>query len=129
MEWIGGITLVDKVDELCRQRDTQALGLLADEWLGVILKLRQANVAHGDLAGVNVMVRKNGKLVLVDYDGVFIPEFKGLPQVVLGQQGYQHPDMTHRPFNEHTDGFSALVIYLSLLALQAQPELWDKYVQ
>ncbi len=129
MEWIDGVTLLEKVDELCRKRDTQAIGLLADEWLGVIHKLRQAHVAHGDLAGVNIMVRKNGKPVLVDYDGVYIPEFAGLPPVVQGQQGYQHPDMASRPFNEQMDGFSALVIYVSLLALKTQPELWDKYVQ
>jgi serine/threonine protein kinase len=129
MEWIDGVTLLEKVDELCMNRDTHALGQLAERWLDLVNKLYQAHMAHGDLAGVNVMVRKNGQLVLVDYDGVYIPEFAGFPQVVLGQQGYQHPDMTHRPFNEHTDGFSALVIYLSLLALQAQPELWDKYVQ
>ncbi len=129
MEWIDGVTLLDKVDELCRQRDTLTLGQLADQWLGVIYKLRQAHMAHGDLAAVNVMVRKNGKLVLVDYDGVFIPEFTGLPQVVLGQQGYQHPDMVNRLFNEQMDGFSALVVYVSLLALKTQPELWDRYLQ
>lgn len=127
MEWIDGMTLLDKVDELCGQHDTQALERLAVEWLGVIHKLRQAQMAHGDLAAVNVMVRKNGKLALVDYDGVYIPEFKGLPQVVLGQQGYQHPDMFNRQFDEHMDGFSGLVIYVSLLALKEQPQLWDRY--
>ena len=129
MEWIDGVTLLDKVDELCSQRDNLALERLADKWLGVIHKLRHAQMAHGDLAAVNVMVRKNGKLALIDYDGVYIPEFKGLPQVVLGQQGYQHPDMFNRQFDERMDGFSALVIYLSLLALKEQPELWGRYVR
>lgn len=129
MEWVDGVTLLDKVDELCQRRDTQAMEMLADEWLSVIHKLRQAHVAHGDLAGVNAMVRKDGKVALVDYDGVYIPEFAGLPPIVQGQQGYQHPDMGSRPFNEQMDAFSALVIYVSLLALKTQPELWDKYVQ
>ena len=128
MEWIDGVTLLTKVDELCKQRDRQTLGQLAQQWLTVLEKMRAAHMAHGDLAGVNIMVRKNGQLALIDYDGVYIPEFAGLPQVVLGQRGYQHPDMLHRPFGEQMDDFSAMVIYLSLLALHVQPELWDKYV-
>ncbi len=129
MEWIDGVTLLEKVDELCRRRDTQTLGQLAEQWLVVLNTMRQARMAHGDLAGLNVMVRKTGQIVLIDYDGVYIPEFANLPQVVLGQQGYQHPDMPNRPFTQEMDNFSALVIYLSLLALRSQPGLWDKYVQ
>lgn len=129
MEWIDGVTLLDKIDELCRRRDKQTLEKLAGQWLAILEKMRQVHMAHGDLAGVNVMVHRNDQLVLIDYDGVYIPEFAGLPQVVLGQQGYQHPDMMNRPFNEQMDDFSALVIYVSLLALQMQPELWDKYVK
>jgi len=128
MEWIDGVTLLVKVDELCKRRDCQALGQLAQQWLAALEQMRAAHMAHGDLAGVNVMVRTNGQLALIDYDGVYIPEFAGLPQVVLGQQGYQHPDMLHRPFSEQMDDFSAMVIYLSLLALHERPERWDKYV-
>lgn len=128
MEWIDGVTLLDKVNELCKQRDRQALGQLAQQWLTVLEKMRAAHMAHGDLAALNVMVRKNGQLALIDYDGVYIPEFAGLPQVVIGQHGYQHGDMYHRPFNEQMDDFSAVVIYLSLLALSERPERWDKYV-
>src|SRR5438132_952520 len=73
------------------------------------------------------MVRTDGRLVLVDYDGVYIPDFAGLLPAVAGQPDYQHPQMNQRPFNERTDAFSALVIYTALLALQAQPLLWDKY--
>jgi serine/threonine protein kinase len=129
MEWIEGSTLLDEVDELCKRFDTQTLAGLTEQWLEILQKMRQARMAHGDLAALNVMVRRNGRLVLIDYDGVYIPEFASLPQVVLGQQGYQHPDMINRPFNEYMDDFSALVIYLSLLALSIQPGLWEKYVK
>lgn len=129
MEWIEGTTLLDKVDELCKQRDGQTLGALAAQWLELLGKMRSARMAHGDLAALNIMVRTDGRLVLVDYDGVYVPEFASMPQAVLGQQGYQHPDMANRPFNEHMDDFSALVIYLSLLALQLQPELWTKHAR
>jgi hypothetical protein len=127
MEWIEGVTLVDRVDELSRQRDRVGLEDLVNQWLAILRTLHAADISHGDLAGVNVMVRPSGRLVLVDYDGVYIPDFAGLPQIVLGQTDYQHPQMNLRPFNERTDDFSAQVIYTALLALQVQPELWDKY--
>lgn len=129
MEWVEGITLVDRIDELCRKRNTAGLADLAEQWIHIMMTMQQAHMSHGDLAGVNVMVRNNGRLVLIDYDGVYIPEFATLPQIVLGQKAYQHPDMLHRPFNEYTDAFSGMVIYLSLLALQVQPALWGKYVK
>src|SRR5579872_2727293 len=65
MEWIDGVTLLNKVDELCKQRDRQTLGQLAQQWLTVLEKMRAAHMAHGDLAGVNIMVRKNGQLALI----------------------------------------------------------------
>src|SRR2546430_8652761 len=129
MDWIDGVTLVEKVDELCKKRDRATLKNLGEQWLNILKTLQQAHIAHGDLAGVNVMVRTNGRLVLVDYDGVYIPDFAGLPQVLLGQVDFQHPQMDHRQFNEHMDDFSALVIYTTLLALEVRPELWDKYVK
>ncbi len=127
MEWVEGATLVEHIDELCKKRDRAGLADVVKQWLAIVSTLRRASISHGDLAGVNVMVRPDGRLVLVDYDGVYIPDFAGLPQVVLGQVDYQHPQMHQRPFNERTDDFSALVIYTALLALQIRPELWDAF--
>lgn len=129
MEWIEGMTLVEGVDELCRKRDQAGLADVIDQWIAILRTLRQARISHGDLAGVNVMIRPNGRLVLVDYDGVYIPDFANRPQILLGQADYQHPQMHLRPFNEQTDNFSALVIYTALVALHAKPELWNKYMR
>jgi serine/threonine protein kinase len=127
MDWIDGVTLVDKVNELCKKRNRPALKALAEEWLSILRIMQQAHIAHGDLSGVNIMVDAGNKLVLIDYDGVYIPEFAGLPQTVIGQEDFQHPQMAQRQFNEHMDAFSALVIYCSLLAVTSKPELWDTY--
>ena len=129
MDWIDGMTLLEKVDELCKAGDRATLKDLREQWLVMLKLMRSARIAHGDLAAVNVMVRTNGQMVLVDYDGVYIPDFAGLPPVVLGQIDYQHPQMNQRPFNEHMDEFSALVMYTALLALEVQPALWNKYVK
>lgn len=129
MEWIEGATLFEYVEKLAKQRDQAKLGEVANKWFGVVQKLRQADMAHGDLAGVNVMVRSDGRLVLIDYDGVYIREFQGKEQLLYGTRGFQHPQMTRRSFNEWMDEFSSLVIFTALLALQAQPTLWNTYVK
>ena len=129
MDWVEGTTLLERVDELCKQRAHAALKDLTEQWLGIVTKMRQAGIAHGDLAGLNVMVRASGQLVLIDYDGVYIPEFAGLSQVLIGQVDYQHPQMAQRQFNEYMDDFSALVIYTALLVLSVRPDLWIKYVK
>lgn len=127
MDWVEGVTLTERVDMLCRKRDSAALQQLGQQWLALLAALRQGHIAHGDLAGPNVMVKPGGEFVLIDYDGVYISEFAGFRQVLLGQADYQHPQKSQRTFNEHIDDFSALVIYTALLALAVQPELWDKY--
>jgi predicted SnoaL-like aldol condensation-catalyzing enzyme len=129
MEWVEGMTLVNYIDELCAKRDQVGLDDALNQWQMIIATLRAANISHGDLAGVNILVKPDGRLVLVDYDGVYIPEFAGLPQIVLGQADFQHPQMNQRPFNEHTDDFSAMVIYTALAALKIQPDLWGKYTR
>ncbi len=129
MDWIDGITLVDKIHELCRKRHRAALKDLAEQWISILRVMERAHIAHGDLAGVNVMVGADDKLVLIDYDGVYIPEFANLSQVLLGQDDFQHPQMAQRKFNEHMDAFSALVIYTALIALASKPELWNTYTK
>ncbi|QBD80786.1 hypothetical protein EPA93_34395 [Ktedonosporobacter rubrisoli] len=129
MDWIEGDTLSDKIDALCRQRDKAGLKTLSQQWLALITCLHKAGVAHGDLAGQNVMVRHDGRLVLIDYDGVYIPAFAQLNSIVLGQPDYQHPQSAQRKFNEHMDAFSALVIYVVLLALSLAPDLWNAYTR
>ncbi len=129
MDWVDGVTLVDKIHELCRKRNRAALKALAEQWLNILRTMQNARIAHGDLAGVNVMVRVDGKMILIDYDGVYIPEFVGRTQLLLGQEDFQHPQMGQRTFQENMDAFSALVIYTALIALSVKPELWDAYAK
>lgn len=129
MDWIEGTTLSDKVDQLCHVGDRAALKTLSDQWLVMIQSLQAARIAHGDLAGQNVMVRTNGQLVLIDYDGVYIPAFAQLDPILVGQPDFQHPQSSQRKFNEHMDAFSALLIYTALFALAIQPTLWDTYTR
>ena len=128
MEWVEGETLIDKVNDLCRQGDRNALDQLGRRWIELLNILRAARMAHGDLSGDNVMIRPDGKLALVDYDGIYIPAFNGQQAYTIGQPDYQHPDMAKRPFNEWMDEFSWLAIHAALQALRVKPELWKELV-
>ncbi len=128
MEWIEGTTLVDHVESLCKRGDSLGLGKMLQQWVEIMKAMRAAKIAHCDLAGGNIMVRKSDKrLVLIDYDGVYIPDFNGRPGLVQGQPDYQHPLVHQRRFNEEADAFSAMVIYTALLALHLRPGLWNTY--
>ncbi|GCE18588.1 protein kinase family protein [Dictyobacter kobayashii] len=133
MEWVDGLTLLETVDACCRHQDIPRLQRLVQQWLELLALMRHCGMAHGDLAAVNVMCREDGRLALVDYDGVYIPEFgptaANLKRVLLGQPDYQHPQMADRPFNATMDDFSALVIYTALLALSLRPGLWETYAK
>ena len=127
MEWIQGETLDRYISN--RLSDLQSLTKLADDWLNLNRELRQACIAHGDLQHGNVLVDQDANLRLVDYDGMFVPSLSlEPPQETRGNRNYQHPGrISNGHYALEMDTFSAIVIYLSILALHDEPSLWDKY--
>ena len=73
MEWVGGETLGEHVRRLCSGQDMRKLGNLCDRFVEMALWLMDQPWAHGDLKHDNIIVRPDGSLVLVDYDGCYIP--------------------------------------------------------
>ena len=126
MDWVEGVTLIDWVDRLCQKQDINGLSDLVDRWVLLVRRMWESKIGHSDLSGANVMVRSTGELVLVDYDGIFIPEFLGQNPISIGDPDYQHPEID-RPFNERVSDFSALLLYTVLLALRENPELWNEH--
>lgn len=124
MNWIEGPTLDLYIGEMLHRRDV--LHHLAGQWLRLVHSLRAAEIAHGDLQHGNIIV-EHGQLRLVDHDGIFVPGMKGWSASEVGHQHYQHPRREPHHFNAELDSFSALVIYLSLLALAERPELWREH--
>ncbi len=83
--------------------------------------------AHGDLKPDNILVKQDESLVLVDYDGMFVPAMKGQKARELGSPNFCHPQRTEADFDEHIDDFSLVSILLSLKAISINPELLEKY--
>ena len=123
MDWIDGRTVNEYVDFLVAGSNTAALTTLAGRWRELVALLQRSEFAHGDLQHGNVMVDQDGQLRLVDFDGVWIPQLTGQPPPTeYGHPNYQHP--LHHNWDRWLDTFSALVIYLSLVALARDPGLW-----
>ena len=123
MDWIDGRTLNEYVDFLVTSSNTAALTTLAAKWRALVALLQDSEFAHGDLQHGNVMVDQEGRLRLVDFDGVWIPPLAGQsPPTEFGHPNYQHP--LQHVWDRWLDTFSALVIYLSLVALGKEPSLW-----
>jgi serine/threonine protein kinase len=125
MDWVEGQTL----DKYIREHidDQYDLSLLAYQFSRLAMWLLPQPFAHGDLKPDNILVKKDGTLVLVDYDGMYVPAMKGQKARELGSPDFRHPSRTEIDFDEHIDDFSLVSILLSLKAIALQPELLGQY--
>ncbi len=124
MEWIRGETLGGYIAK--HLGSVQTLLHLAEQWQRMLQDLRAAAIAHGDLSHGNILVVED-QLRLVDYDGMFVPALAGRETHEIGHRNYQHPARTRQHFGPQLDHFSAWVVYVSLLALSADPGLWQQF--
>ncbi|MCY4436319.1 MAG: hypothetical protein OXE05_03180 [Chloroflexi bacterium] len=126
MEWVQGEVLSAFVDSKLKEPDT--LRRVAAQWRGgTTASLRGLRIAHNDLQHGNVMVQADGNIRLVDYDGMFLPQFRGERSPELGHKNYQHPQRSAADYDDYVDNFPTLVVYLSLLAVAADSKLWSFY--
>jgi hypothetical protein len=124
MEWIDGNALDVYVEEVLNK--PAVLEFLADEWAQTVAMLDEAGVAHGDLQHGNVLI-SGGHIRLVDLDGMYVPALRGRMAAEAGHRAYQHPNRDESIFDQGIDRFPGLVVYVSLRALAAKPELWRTY--
>ena len=120
MEWVDGQPLNAFVADHLDQPDV--LRQLARQWVDTMADLAAAGIAHGDLQHGNVLV-SGGKIRLIDYDGMYVPDLAGLGTHEQGHRNYQHPDRGDQ-FDAAIDHFSAWVIFVSLSAVAIDPGLW-----
>ena len=75
MDWVEGKTL----DKYLRENlgNNSALNMLAYRFRQLTQWLITQPFAHGDLKPDNILVREDGSLVLVDYDGMYVPAMSG----------------------------------------------------
>ena len=122
MSWVTGENMNQYIKR--NLNNPNALTVTAKSLLKSVQEMVKSNIAHGDLSGDNILVRENGEINLIDYDGMYVPAISSLGASEAGHEAFQHPKrMTE--FNERLDYFSCLLIYVTLLALSKKPELWQ----
>ena len=119
MDWVEGKTL----DKYLRENldDKYALEMLAYRFSQLAQWIIPQPFAHGDLKPDNILVHEDGTLVLVDYDGMYVPAMKGQKARELGSPDFRHPLKTENDFDEHIDEFPISSILLSLKVIALKP--------
>ena len=125
MDWIDGETMENYIAE--NYQDNYAMAMLCYRFCKMAEWLRSQQIAHGDIKPDNIMVRPDGSLTLVDYDGMFVPAMKGQKSPTIGTKDFSHPLRTVDDFDETIDDFALASIALSLKAISLKPSLLDEY--
>ena len=125
MDWIEGETMETYV--AANYTDNHAMAMLCYRFCKMASWLRSQSFAHGDIKPDNIMVRPDGTLTLVDYDGMFVPAMKGQKSPTIGTKDFSHPLRTVDDFDETIDDFALASIALSLKAISLNPSLLQNY--
>ena len=125
MDWIDGETMENYIAE--NYQDNYVMAMLCYRFCKMAAWLRSQPFAHGDIKPDNIMVRPDGSLTLVDYDGMFVPAMKGQKSPTIGTKDFSHPLRTVDDFDETIDDFALASIALSLKAISLKPSLLDEY--
>ena len=125
MDWIEGETMETYI--AANYTDTHAMSMLCYRFCKMAVWLRSQSFAHGDIKPDNIMVRPDGTLTLVDYDGMFVPAMRGQKSPTIGTKDFSHPLRTIDDFDETIDDFALASIALSLKAISLNPSLLQTY--
>lgn len=125
MEWVNGTTLGEYVEQNIANR--AALESLRQSFARMQVELASFGIAHGDIQNGNVLVGSQGKLSLIDYDGLYVPGMAEGGGTELGHKNFQHPDRSAIDFSKSIDRFSFLLVDLSLWALTLGPSLFQRF--
>ena len=125
MDWVDGETMEAYI--AANYRNQSAMSLLCYRFGRMAAWLRSQSFAHGDVKPDNIIIRPDGSLTLVDYDGMFVPSMKGSQSPTIGTRDFCHPLRTMDDFDETIDDFSLASIALSLKAISMKSTLLDIY--
>ena len=125
MDWVEGETMEAYIAS--NYHNQSAMSMLYYRFGKMAAWLRTQSFAHGDIKPDNIIVRPDGSLSLVDYDGMFVPSMKGCKSPTVGTKDFSHPLRTVDDFDETIDDFSLASIALSLKAISMKSTLLDIY--
>lgn len=124
MRWVEGTTLGDYIAK--NSTDSTKLIALRNQFRELNDFLVKENIAHGDIQDLNVVV-SNDRIVLIDYDGMYVDGLQVGSGNEIGHKDFQHPLRSSREFGPKMDRFSLILIDTALSALIERPSLMTKF--
>lgn len=125
MDWIEGETMETYIAN--NYSDSYAMSMLCYRFCKMAAWLRSQPFAHGDIKPDNIIVRSDGTLTLVDYDGMFVLAMKGQKSPTIGTKDFSHPLRSIDDFDETIDDFALATIALSLKAISLDSSLFNRF--
>ena len=125
MDWVEGEMMETYISS--NYCNLYAMSMLCYRFGKMAAWLRTQSFAHGDIKPDNIIVRPDGSLTLVDYDGMYVPSMKGSQSPTIGTRVFSYPLRTVDDFDETIDDFSLASIALSLKAISMKSTLLDIY--
>ena len=125
MDWVDGETMEAYI--AANYHNQSAMSMLCYRFGKMAAWLRSQSFAHGDIKPDNIIIRPDGSLTLVDYDGMFVSSMKGSKSPTIGTKDFCHPLRTMDDFDETIDDFSLASIALSLKAISMNSTLLDTF--
>ena len=125
MDWVDGETMEAYI--AANYHNQSDMSMLCYRFGKMAAWLRSQSFAHGDVKPDNIIIRPDGSLTLVDYDGMFVSSMKGSKSPTIGTKDFSHPLRTMDDFDETIDDFSLASIALSLKAISMNSTLLDTY--
>ncbi len=125
MDWAPGIELGPFLDMY--HADGARLTQLRDGLADLAAFLDEQEFAHGDLQVGNLFVGEEGRLVMIDYDGAWLPELNRLDQREYGHINFQHPLREESRPGPSMDRFSLITMDVALQALSGDASLWERF--
>ena len=81
------------------------------------LSTLEGSTAHGDIKPENIIVQEDGEMVLIDWDGAWLPQMHSTAGDEIGTKAYRHPLRTAADFGEAIDDYPIAILSTTLAAL------------
>lgn len=118
--WVEGHSLDREIRRAIHNHDRALLGRLLDSFCRLSIELLEGEWRHGDLKGENIIVGRDGRLLLVDCDALYSPLLPSRGEA--GTPPYVHPSRKEA-YDSHIDDYAIALIITSLAALTKEPSL------
>ena len=112
MDWVEGVPLDEYMKSIADNQFYREL--LAYRFQKLVCWLLPQPYAHGDIKPDNIIVKEDGSIVLLDYDGMFVSAPRGREALENGTPLYRHAGRKSSFFNEYIDDYAAVLLLLLL---------------